>query len=158
MATQASINLYSACYDGDLDVVKKSLRQGADLFSTHGEYSETPIMAALAWSQTQVSNYLLNQTKDVDLKKLLSQPSSNGENPLSFACGSCPASLVKKVAELSWPSERNRREKNGGFSPLAAGVYCNNLSSVRILLTQVDGVDYDCRDNVYGWTIEELAR
>ena len=157
MTTQASINLFIACLkSGNLDVVKKSLRQGADLFSTHGQYSNTPIMLALDWSQTQVSNYLLNQTKDVDLKKLLSQANSLGQNPLSYACGSCPASLVKKVAELSWPSERNRRDKYG-FSPLARGVWCNNLSSVRILLTQVDGVDYDCRDND-GWTIEETAR
>ena len=157
MTTQASINLYNACGEsGDLDLVKKSLRQGADLFSTHGQYSATPIMLALGWSQTQVSNYLLNQTKDVDLKKLLSQANSFGSNPLTYACFSCPASLVKKVAELSWPSERNRRDKNGR-SPLAIGVWCNNLSSVRILLTQVDGVDYDCRAN-NGWTIEELAR
>ena len=157
MATQASINLWNACYEsGDLEEVKKSLRQGADLFSTHGEGSWTPIMEALSWSQTQVSNYLLDQTKDVDLKKLLSQTNMWGENPLSYACRSCPASLVKKLAELSRQRERNRRNK-GGASPLARGVFCNNLSSVRILLTQVDGVDYDGRAN-NGWTIEETAR
>ena len=153
MSSKASKDLYAACYWGDLKTIVRSLDEGADILSTHGQYSVSPIMISLNASQTQVCDYLLERFGGDS--EVMRQVSSDGGNPLTYACMGCPADIVAKVVACE-PSQLNRKNKYGA-TPLANGVGWNNLSSVRILLTQVENVDYDCRTNI-GNSIEDAAR
>ena len=149
MSSQASIDLWNACTDGDLNKVIQSLEEGADILFRHGPANTAPIMRALSHSQAKVSQYLLDRYGSDS--EVMRQVSSHGGNPLSYACMGCPADIVAKVVACE-PNQVNRKS-NKGATPLCNGVAWNNLSSVRILLTQVENVDYDCRTS-----IEDAAR
>ena len=153
MSSQASIDLWNACTDGDLNKVIQSLEEGADILFRHGPANTAPIMRALSHSQAKVSQYLLDRYGSDS--EVMRQVSSEGGTPLSQACISSPGYMVKKVAAYD-VSQLNRKDILGN-TPLLAGVDWNNLSSVRILLTQVDNVDYECKTNL-GRNIEEYAR
>ena len=154
MSSKASKDLYDACSAGDLKTIVRSLDEGADILSTHTQLSMSPIMIALQMSQTQVCDYLLERFGGDS--EVMRQVSSEGVNPLAYACMGCPADIVAKVVACE-PSQVNRKSTYSGATPLFNGVGWNNLSSVRILLTKVENVDYDCRTNK-GNSIEDNAR
>ena len=149
MSEEISKTLVKSCESGDLQLVKTSLAQNADVNFSRQPFGWTPLTSALFHKHPEIVNLLLKHPNiNVDLAN------SGGMTPLHMAAD------LENLEAMSLILQRSQASLNiktsSGCTPLMVAATYGKLASVKLLL-QFDKVDLNTK-NFRGKTLEDVSK
>ena len=138
---EADRALRLAARKGDIEAVKKSIADGADV-NAKSESGTTPLQRAAQYGEKEVVELLISKGADLSAKEDIF-----GKTPLHYAAEEGHKETLKLLIDKG--ADVHAGDKDGD-SPLAWAVYSNHMDIVKLLIAA--GADVNVKNNKYGWT------